>query len=130
MHAHKSIGVAALALAAGTTLVFTGTADAASRKGDDKDPIYRLREHRPHRPQEDRQVLQLVLPPSRVGHRVTLVQPRLPHRVAMDDANVPTDKWTGKGCIHVVNWPHWRRHHQAIARQCHYRRRTSSGHEI
>ncbi|MCX5247918.1 hypothetical protein OG895_22350 [Streptomyces sp. NBC_00201] len=40
MRALKSIGVAALALATGTTLVFTGPADAASRKWDGKDPVY------------------------------------------------------------------------------------------
>nr|WP_255253758.1 IS701 family transposase [Streptomyces avermitilis] len=28
--------------------------------------------------------------------------------------------------LHALNWSHWRRHHQAIARRCHYRRRTNS----
>jgi hypothetical protein len=31
---------------------------------------------------------------------------------------------------HALNWSHWRRHHQATARHCHYQRRTSSGHEF
>ncbi|MFG2133178.1 hypothetical protein ACGFNV_36140 [Streptomyces sp. NPDC048751] len=32
--------------------------------------------------------------------------------------------------LHALNWSHWRRHRQAIARRCHYRRRTSSGHDF
>jgi hypothetical protein len=34
------------------------------------------------------------------------------------------------GLQHLLNWSHRRRHHQAIARRCHYRRRTSSGHDF
>nr|WP_107093118.1 IS701 family transposase [Streptomyces sp. MMG1121] len=32
--------------------------------------------------------------------------------------------------LHTLNWSQWRSHHQAIARRCHYRRRTSSGHDL
>ncbi|WP_030264378.1 hypothetical protein [Streptomyces sp. NRRL B-24484] len=31
---------------------------------------------------------------------------------------------------HALNWSYSRRHHQAIARHCHYRRRTSSEHDF
>jgi hypothetical protein len=31
---------------------------------------------------------------------------------------------------HALNWPLWRRRHQAAARHCHYRRRTSSGNDF
>jgi len=27
----------------------------------------------------------------------------------------------------VLNWSRWRRHHQAMARRCHYQRRTRAG---
>jgi hypothetical protein len=30
---------------------------------------------------------------------------------------------------YVLHWSHWRRHHQAIARQCHYQRRHKLHHE-
>lgn len=32
--------------------------------------------------------------------------------------------------LHTLNWSHWRRHHQAIAQRCHYRRRASPGHDF
>ncbi|MFI9781651.1 IS701 family transposase [Streptomyces sp. NPDC051956] len=32
--------------------------------------------------------------------------------------------------LHALTWSHWRGHHLATARHCHYQRRTSSGHEF
>ncbi|MFE0875928.1 hypothetical protein ACFW4X_13740 [Streptomyces smyrnaeus] len=31
---------------------------------------------------------------------------------------------------HALRWSRWRRQHQAVARHCHYRRRTSSGNDL
>ncbi|MFC3585952.1 IS701 family transposase [Streptantibioticus rubrisoli] len=46
------------------------------------------------------------------------------------DALLPHPKPHQDRRLHALNWSHWRRHHQATARRCHYRRRTSSGHDF
>ncbi|TVZ90530.1 DUF2690 domain-containing protein [Streptomyces sp. BK340] len=99
MRTLKSIGVAALALAAGTTLVFTGPADAAGRKWDGKDPIYsgcadtgRLVHKKTDKYYSSRYHLH-------VSVTASLWYSRGCRTVwAMVDANVPTDKWNGEGC--------------------------------
>jgi len=59
------------------------------------------------------------LVPLTVAEIRRLLDPLLPHPRPHHDRR-----------LHALNWSHWRRHHQATARHCHYRRRTSSGHEI
>lgn len=42
------------------------------------------------------------------------------------DVLLPHPRPDNDPIAHALNWSHWRRHHQATARRCHYRRRTSS----
>ncbi len=59
------------------------------------------------------------LAPLTVAEIRRLLDPLLPHPRPHQDRR-----------LHALSWSHWRRRHQVTARRCHYRRRTSSEHEI
>jgi hypothetical protein len=59
------------------------------------------------------------------------ISPRPAHRgrdPATPGRSLPRPRADPDPVIHALNWSAWRRHHQAIARRCHYREH-SSGHQ-